>query len=56
MWIASCIIVNFNTVTCQTTYLTSLSSCPFLGTIGSVSDGSFLSMAAPRRQALKYFF
>lgn len=35
---------------------TSLSPWTSLGTIGSVSDGSFLSIAAPRRQALKYFF
>ena len=37
-------------------YYTSLSSFPSFDTIGSVSVGSFLSIPAPRRQALKYFF
>ena len=35
---------------------TSLSPFPSFDTIGSVSVGSFLSIPAPRRQALKYFF
>ena len=35
---------------------TSLSPFPSFDTIGSVSVGSFLSIPAPRCQALKYFF